>query len=130
MDEDGPVGVVAGNPGLNHFYAHCARCHATREPFPPNFMHGTARDVQQNLQHCAERILFRLSMWQIDPDVRPKTPMPPAAALPAHADQWATGSTLAAMRAYVEPFVDGALKHSSDQWLGRGYESLRHCSLH
>ena len=130
MDEDTQDGVVTGNSDLNLFYAHCAHCHATREPFPPNFMHGTARDVEQSLQRCAERIFFRLSMWQVEPDVRPKTPMPPAAALPTHADQWATGGALAAMRAYVEPFVDGALKHSSDHWLGRSYESLRHCSLH
>ena len=130
MDEDTQVGVVTGNADLNLFYAHCARCHASREPFPPNFMRGTARDVEQSLQRCAERIFFRLSMWQVEPDVRPKTPMPPAAALPTHADQWATGGALAAMRAYVEPFVDGALKHSSDQWLGRSYESLRPCSLH
>lgn len=130
MDEDTQVGVVTGNADLNLFYAHCASCHASREPFPPNFMRGTARDVEQSLQRCAERISFRLSMWQVEPDVRPKTPMPPAAALPIHADQWATGGALAAMRAYVEPFVDGALKHSQDQWLGRSYESLRHCSLH
>lgn len=130
MDEDTQVGVVTGNADLNLFYAHCASCHASREPFPPNFMRGTARDVEQSLQRCAERIFFRLSMWQVEPDVRPKTPMPPAAALPTHADQWATGGALAAMRAYVEPFVDGALKHSQDQWLGRSYESLRHCSLH
>ena len=130
MDEDTQVGVVTGNADLNLFYAHCASCHASREPFPPNFMRGTARDVEQSLQRCAERIFFRLGMWQVEPDVRPKTPMPPAAALPTHADQWATGGALAAMRAYVEPFVDGALKHSQDQWLGRSYESLRHCSLH
>ena len=130
MDEDTQVGVVTGNSDLNLFYAYCAQCHATREPFPPNFMHGTARDVEQSLQRCAERIFFRLSMWQVEPDVRPKTPMPPAAALPTHADQWATGGALAAMRAYVEPFVDGVLKHSSDHWLGLSYESLRHCSLH
>ncbi len=128
MDEAGPVGVVSGNAGLNHFYAHCARCHATREAFPPNFMYGTAQAVQQNLQRCAERIVFRLSMWQVEPAVRPKTPMPPVTALPIHADRWATGSALAAMRAYVEPFVDSELQQRPDKWLGRSYETLRGCS--
>jgi hypothetical protein len=129
-DEAGPVGVVSGNAGLNHFYAHCARCHATREPFPPNFMYGASENVQRNLQRCAERILFRLSMWQVEPDVRPKTPMPPETGLPIHAERWATGSELAAMRAYVEPFVDAALKHTPDKWLGRSYEMLPSCTLH
>ena len=130
MDEDRSVGVVTNNAGLNHFYAQCAHCHATREPFPPSFMHGTSLDVQQNLQRCADRIFFRLTMWQVEPDVRPKTPMPPAGALPIQADRWATASALAAMRAYVLPFVDSEFKQTPDKWLGRSYEALRSCSQH
>ena len=130
MDEDRSVGVVTNNAGLNHFYAHCAHCHATREPFPPNFMHGTSLHVQQNLQRCADRIFFRLTMWQVEPDVRPKTPMPPAGALPIHADRWAMASAVAAMRAYVLPFADSEFKQTPDKWLGRSYEALRSCSQH
>ncbi len=129
-DENEAIHVAANDPALNYFYLHCARCHATREPFPPNFMSGNPADVQKNLRRCADRIYFRLSMWQVAPDLRPKTPMPPANALTTDADQWAMASALAAMRAYVAPFADRELKNTPDTWLGRSYEALRSCTLH
>lgn len=127
MDGGEAIATASGDTGLNHFYAHCARCHATREPFPPNFMHGKSEDVQRNLERCADRIYFRLTMWQVTPELRPKTPMPPETAF---AQPWAASDALSAMRAYIAPFADASLKQSPDRWLGRSYEALRSCTLH
>jgi hypothetical protein len=60
---------------------YCARCHRSREAFPPGFLSGPADRVRANLAQCAERIAFRLRMWELSPAERPKTPMPPAYAL-------------------------------------------------
>ena len=60
MDEDATIDPPPAV--LIPFYAYCARCHGTREKFPPNFMHGTGEAVKANLNSCAERIFFRLAM--------------------------------------------------------------------
>ena len=130
VDEDELTPMALADVGLNNFYAHCARCHATREAFPPNFMYGKSDDVQSNLRRCADRIYFRLTMWQVAPELRPKTPMPPESAMAMYADHWANSDALTAMRAYVSPYVDAPLKHTPDKWLGRSYETLRSCALH
>lgn len=127
LDEDQIIAAARRDAGLNHFYAHCARCHATREPFPPNFMHGKSEDVQRNLERCADRIYFRLTMWQVAAQLRPKTPMPPETVF---AQPSVASDALSAMRAYIAPFADASLKQSPDRWLGRSYETLRSCTLH
>jgi hypothetical protein len=58
---------------------YCGRCHDTPDRFPPNFLHGS--DAPARVARCAERIAFRLGMWTLPPAQRPKTPMPPPAAL-------------------------------------------------
>ena len=119
-----------GEMGLNLFYVHCARCHATQEPFPPNFLSGDAAQVTKKLRNCADRIFFRLGMWQLSPSARPKTPMPPEAMLPMQSEQWFASESVAQMRKYVLPYVNAELKKQPDAWLGLSYESLPRCTLH
>src|SRR5436853_527067 len=48
---------------------------------PPNFLHGEPAEVRARIGRCAERIYFRLGMWQLPYDDRPKQAMPPVRAL-------------------------------------------------
>ena len=129
-DELSSLSVATKEVGLNYFYVHCGRCHGTNQPFPPNFMNGDSATVQRNVRRCADRILYRLNMWQIESERRPKTPMPPAIALTTEPVRWAEGDALAAMRNYVAPFADASLQGLPEDWLSRSYEALPRCTFH
>jgi cytochrome c5 len=78
----GPVGA---------FRRRCGMCHDTSDAAPPNFLHGDTAEVTARLAHCAPRIYYRLSMWEVAEARRGKTPMPPLPALAAFgfgADAW------------------------------------------
>lgn len=62
---------------LQTFVRHCAACHGTRENSPPGFLHGNADEVRRSLTRCAERISYRLAMWEKAPEQRSRLPMPP-----------------------------------------------------
>lgn len=114
------------------FFAYCAGCHRSREAFPPNFLHGSASQVAANLRQCAERIYFRLSMWQVTETERPKTPMPPALALDRlkwSSAQWATSPDLAAMTRDIAEVLraDGRPVPTAAQMLVKDYETLTPC---
>lgn len=66
------------DPLLAPFFTVCAACHRSAEPFPPNFLAGPAEQVLGKVAQCAERIQYRLAMWDLPADRRAKTPMPPA----------------------------------------------------
>lgn len=129
-DEDITINVGASSAGLGLFYAYCARCHATRELFPPNFLYGAIDRVEDNLKRCADRIFFRLAMWRIAPERRPKTPMPPAAGITRHTEQWPVGADLTAMRTYLAPLVQRDLQQAPERLVSRSYEQLPSCMLH
>ena len=67
------------NAGVDRAFAdHCAACHATDSPFPPNFLHDGTRDSDgSGIARCAERIAVRLAMWDRPEGARPTSPMPP-----------------------------------------------------
>ncbi len=130
LDEGIAINIRASPAGLGPFYAYCARCHATREPFPPNFMYGAIDRVEGNLKSCADRIFFRLAMWHITPERRPKTPMPPAAGITVHTQQWTAGADLTAMRTYLAPFVQSDLQQAPEKLVSRSYEELPSCMPH
>lgn len=69
----------ASNAGVDRAFAdHCAACHATDSPFPPNFLHGGTRDSDgDGIARCAERIAVRLAMWDRPEAARLTSPMPP-----------------------------------------------------
>ncbi|MBL8446795.1 MAG: hypothetical protein JNJ44_05195 [Zoogloeaceae bacterium] len=70
-----PPGGVGEEVGL--LYRICGACHDGAEAFPPGFLHGEVEAVGRQVQTCAPRIIFRLSMARLPPSQRPKTPMPP-----------------------------------------------------
>jgi hypothetical protein len=114
------------------FLRYCGRCHETPDRFPPNFLHGTPGEVEAKLAQCAERIYFRLGMWQDRAERRPKTPMPPENALQGLAvsrTEWPSHPDLRVLQDYA-----GALLRSEngtaprlDALEARGYGSLRQC---
>lgn len=74
------------------FHTQCGVCHDSAANEPPNFLHGDAAGVDASLDHCAERIFYRLSMARTAPARRGKSPMPPSAILTARgtdAETWA-----------------------------------------
>ncbi|MEO6421413.1 MAG: hypothetical protein ABIR84_01645, partial [Candidatus Nitrotoga sp.] len=80
------------------FLQYCGQCHDSTTHLPPNFLHGDAATVNTRLDHCAERIFYRLSMWHVAEEKRGKTAMPPNSALAAYgfnATSWASSAPLA-----------------------------------
>lgn len=118
-------------PQLAPFFRACAMCHLTRERFPPDFLAGNADDIERNLRRCAPRMWIRLAAWNVPPEQRIKSPMPPVTALPAlgtstHA--WATGAELARLRAYVEALGrDAGSLPEADALANGDYEKLPPC---
>jgi hypothetical protein len=113
-------------------HRYCSTCHQTAEPAPPNFLSGDPGQVESNLAHCAERLYFRLSMWQLAEDRRSKTPMPPMTAFPAlqlDPSAWPRHPDLLLLTSYAADLLrrqTGAPPSLADL-ANRGYESLRSC---
>jgi hypothetical protein len=119
-------------PALRTFFHYCATCHATAQPSPPNFLHGEPAEVRANLAHCAERLFFRLSMWQVPHDDRPKTAMPPVQALRRlHLDpaEWPGHPDLILLRQHAADLLKSqtGVAPRLEDLAARGYEGLREC---
>ncbi|MBW8329953.1 MAG: hypothetical protein K0M48_12600 [Thiobacillus sp.] len=114
-------------PLLAPVRTHCASCHDTTLPHPPNFLHGSPADVEARLDQCAERIVVRLGMAGIPEASRSKPPMPPAAALasrgidPAH---WAASPELDVLKRLAASRLRG---QDPASLLRRPYAQLRPC---
>jgi mono/diheme cytochrome c family protein len=115
------------------FERYCGACHRTPEPTPPNFLTGDPQQVAAALDSCAPRMFVRLSMWEIEPEHRIKTPMPPALAArngePARREYGVEASVAATLRAAVSATLRAEMGHvpTLEEFLARGYESLRPC---
>lgn len=123
----------SGSPPLSGvaamFQQYCGLCHDSGERVPPNFLHGDAQRVQDNLKHCAPRIFYRLSMWQWPPAQRGKTPMPPIAGLAQQGlDQahWVSSAALKALRGFAQTQVLQA-GYTPAQVLHSRFEQLPAC---
>ncbi|MFQ6022935.1 MAG: hypothetical protein ACE5NW_09445 [Acidiferrobacterales bacterium] len=117
---------------LRTFYRYCATCHRTDNRFPPNFLSGDPGQVVINLTQCAERILFRLHMWQLPPHTRPKSPMPPASRLRSlnySANEWRNSTELTRLQRYVKGLLENQEGKSrrGEDLLTSDYEALRAC---
>lgn len=125
------VGPDEMAPQLQPFYHNCATCHLTAERFPPNFLAGSAKRVDDSLRRCAPRMLVRLSAWHQTPEQRAKSPMPPPTFLPALGatpEQWRFGEEFLALRNYVEGLVSAQGRSTQlGELLKDGYEALPSC---
>ena len=110
------------------FFPLCVRCHSSADATPPNFLAGTGERIAASIRQCAPRIHVRLSQWQLDPQARIKTPMPPAQGRSdgsqAHAPVEVAGlqrliATLLQRESGVAPDLD--------RMLAAGYEALPPC---
>lgn len=126
-DHDGDTG-----PGSVHarqvelFRRHCGACHASAAPSPPGFLAGDTAGILGNLRACAERISFRLAMWNTPAQARSRTPMPPATRLSAAAispDEWTSSEEYLALRHYADALRDAA----DGDLLSREYDDLPPC---
>ncbi len=120
------------DPTLRAFQPYCAACHQSDETFPPNFLHGSAAEVNARLRHCAPRLYVRLAMADVAPAQRAKTPMPPASMLPAFASDpqaWRSSPLRAGLLAQVEQWLRAETGQAPqlDTLLANGYEALRPC---
>jgi hypothetical protein len=71
-------------------------------------------------------------MWQLPPDARDKSPMPPAAALAAlntHPADWGRSAELAALQRLAAGLLrsQSGVEPSLAALTARGYETLRPC---
>jgi hypothetical protein len=119
------------DPALPLLERYCADCHHGSEgSFPPNFLHGAVRQVEANVKQCAERLFFRLSMW--DSPLPLEAPMPPFYALqrkglsPA---RWVGHDDLATLQQYVGHILKSETGRvpEMDDFIERGYDHLRGC---
>ncbi|MFQ5983168.1 MAG: hypothetical protein ACE5KS_07325, partial [Woeseiaceae bacterium] len=114
------------------FYRYCATCHQTDNRFPPSFLSGDAGQVVANLTQCAERIFFRLHMWQLDGEHRPKSPMPPVSRLRSlnyAENEWRSSPELARLQRYIRRLLENEEGKSrrAEDLLASDYEALRTC---
>lgn len=120
------------SPALRTFLRYCSSCHRTAEPSPPNFLEGGPDQIEAHLAHCAERLFFRLSMWQLDDAHRAKTPMPPIYALrglEVDSGSWPHHADLRLLTAYAGDLLrrQTGSPPRLDELAARGYEGLRSC---
>ncbi|HEY6548482.1 MAG TPA: hypothetical protein VI589_11270, partial [Vicinamibacteria bacterium] len=118
--------------GLQALQRYCGRCHETSDAFPPNFLHGTDGEVEAKVARCAERILYRVSMWGLPAADRPKTPMPPESALVAlqvSAAEWPSHPDLERVREYAAELLRSrqGRQPTVQELSGRGYPNLEAC---
>ena len=114
------------------FGAYCATCHAIREGFPSNFLHGDHGSIGNSISHCAQRIAYRLAMWEQAGQERNKTPMPPASYLQSvglSTQDWRDSESFATLGKFISDLL--AITGSSAEQVefigGQAYQDLRPC---
>lgn len=122
-----PAAARDAGPLVTPFRTHCASCHDTTLPHPPNFLHGSAAEVEAKLDQCAPRMYVRLSMAGVPESQRSKPPMPPAAALASRGidpAQWAVSRELDVLKRLVASRLRG---QETSSLLRTPYAQLRPC---
>jgi len=118
-------------PVAKPFEVACGGCHGGPDPSPPNFLYGSEARIAAALASCAPRIFARLSMWDLAPELRAKTPMPPAHPVldgAAHVSEGAPRN-VAPLQAAAGRLLEstGGRALARTELSTRGYEALRPC---
>lgn len=125
------LSAVRDSASIRMLYRFCAGCHRTDNPVPPNFLSGDAATVESRLRQCAPRILYRLSMWSLDADLRAVTPMPPVAALASQGMDdagWRHSPELETLRDYARRLYESeSTGRRAAVLLNSDYAKLRTC---
>lgn len=119
------------SPRLSAFLKACAGCHRSSAPFPPNFLAGGTDRMLRAIAHCGERIQYRLAMWDLAPNNRAKTPMPPLHSAGPHKNgerHWISGLLPQLRQALHEIAVSESRPLPADrETVARPYTDLRPC---
>ena len=110
----------------NGFNQYCASCHALPSASPASFLSGTKEEVERKLRECAEKIYYRLSMWDEDKTLRDKTPMPPVLQI-ARLEQLNTLEQIRADLKHLRNQAATLLERNAEDVLANGYRSTRAC---
>lgn len=121
-----PLRAMHWPTDLQPFLRQCSQCHAEDTAFPPGFLHGDESLVRAQLAACAQRMLYRLAMNRLPPSARPKTPMPPPAAV--HAAAFLQSSDLTAMRELLQGLLQARGAPGNDV-LAHPYATLAPCRI-
>ncbi len=120
-----------GDSLLAPFLQVCAACHRSSERFPPNFLAGTPAQVRRGVAQCAQRIQYRLAMWDVDHGHRPKSPMPPRKSVglgDAELETWTRGPLQRLKTALYEIAASERLPlQGHDRVVDTPYAELRSC---
>ena len=103
-----PAGEPDPGAAVRQVFVHyCAACHAGGDGAGAetvNFLNPASGTPADAIAHCAERIAFRLVLWDWPAVLRPLAPMPPADWLADQGldpDAWAAGEARALLRIYM-----------------------------
>lgn len=118
--------------GVELFRHYCANCHGSADPFPPNFLAGEPAEVEAKLGHCAERIFYRLSMWQVIAGDRDKIAMPPNHALhrmDITPVDWSRHTHLASLQAHSRADLESRMGVAPrwEEFIDQDYSDLQSC---
>jgi hypothetical protein len=89
---------------LRIFSRYCGACHGGDTRYPPGFLHGEGEAVLNAVTQCAERIYYRLSMWQSVSEEQAVPPMPPLQGLSlarTTVEDWRRSESLERLTAYA-----------------------------
>lgn len=119
-----------GDDGLRTVYARrCATCHDTTLPHPPNFLHGEPAQVETQIDHCAERMYYRLNQAAQPDAARQIAPMPPAATLAMSVPAWLASADFSALRDDLAARI-ARQGRDPQALLRQPYAGLRDCPPH
>ena len=93
-----PYSAATDDAAVGVYARRCALCHDTTLAHPPNFLHGDSTQVESRIDHCAERMYFRLNQASRPEADQPVAPMPPPSMIGSAPAPWLASADFAALR--------------------------------
>ena len=118
--------VASADSTLAGFNLYCAECHALPSHSPSSFLSGSAIEVAEKLNECAEQIYYRLGMWDMGPKQRGKTPMPPMLHI-MRLEQLVAADQMRGQLNDLRNHVAMLLERSAADVMENGYENTKPC---